>query len=106
MVLKAISQGTLSDPTGSPTQVEVKPSRVFIMALRTASLGVAYGLWALSRWLYVAEPVAPPLGVYLLAVSGVVCAFFIFLGTVALERTVARVWKAIGKALLYVMLFT
>ena len=97
---------TVSVQSDNPTQVDVKPSRGLVIALRTASLAVAYGFWTLSRWLHLAKPVAPPLGIYVLGISALACAFFLFLGTIAPSKTVAKVWKIMGKAVLYILMFT
>ena len=74
--------------------------------MRTASLGVAYGLWVLGRWLFEAKPVATPLGVVLLALTIVVGVFFLFLGTAAPRKVVATVWRILGKGVFYILLFS
>lgn len=88
------------------TRADAKPNWVFATALRAASLGVAYGLWVLLRWLHAAKPVDSPLGTCLPMATALVCACFLFLGTVASDRVVTTVWRIMGKGVLYILMFT
>ncbi len=83
-----------------------QPSWFLVIVLQTASLGVAWGLWVLSRWIYEAKPVADFLGICLLVATALACAFFLLLGTVAPNRVVTTVWKKMGKGILYILMFT
>jgi hypothetical protein len=83
-----------------------EPMWVWVLILRMASIGVAYGMWSLSQWLATAKPLDTALGVVLLTLSAFLCALFLFLGTIAPSKVVAKVWKIMGKGLMYVMMFT
>ena len=83
-----------------------EPHVVAVIGLRGASLALSYGLLLLTQWLWTFDSLATPLGVCLAFVTTILCAFFIFLGVMADGRTVARVWRAMGKAVLYIVMFT
>ena len=101
-----MNQDSFSVQADDRTRVDAKPNWVLVIALRTASLGVAYGLWILSRWLYVAKPVDSPFGICLLVATTLGCAFFLYLGTVAPDKVITTVWEIMGKGLLYILMFT
>ena len=83
-----------------------EPHVVAAIGLRCASLALSYSLFVLTRWLWSSDSLAPQLGVGLALVTGILCAFFIFLGVIADGRTVATVWRAMAKAVLFVLMYT
>ncbi len=92
--------------TDDRTRMDAKPNWVLVIPLQMASLGVAYGLWILTRWLYVAKSVDSPFGIFLLVATTLGCAFFLYLGTVAPDKVITTVWKIMGKGLLNILMFT
>ena len=77
-----------------------------IVSISVTSLAAAYCLWTLSRWLYTAKPVKAPFHIGLLAVSALLCLCFLVLGTAAPDKVVITVWRAIGKGIALIAMFS
>lgn len=96
-------------PTAPPTTPELPPTppRGLILALRALSVAVGYGAMRLAAWALQSE--APSHGSALFALgvtAGAVCMAMAWLGTMASPKAVEKVWKAIGKVVLGLLMFT
>ena len=85
---------------------EASPRRSTVFILRGVSLGTAYGFWFLARWLYQASPTETPITKGLLVVTGACCVLFLLLGAVASDRLLYKIWSAIGKALVFLLMIS
>lgn len=74
--------------------------------LRLLSLSVGYGLLLLARWVHAGDRVPGALGTIAMAAAGMVGLCFLLLGALAPDRTVRAVWRAIGKGLVYLVMFS
>lgn len=99
------SPATGREPPEGHARIETDslPNRTTVFILRGVSLGAAYVFWYLARWLYEADPVSPPLGLCLLVLAATACALFLLLGAVVPDSTLHRIWKAIGKVLVFLL---
>ena len=77
-----------------------------MLALRAASVATAFVFWMLTRWLFRADPVRVPAKLWLTLLATLASAFFLALGAIASDRAVKGVWRALGKAALFILMFT
>lgn len=77
-----------------------------VLALRGLSLGSGYMTWLLAQRLLKTELSTSPFWMALIVCVGLLSAFFVFLAVLAPNKTVRAVWKAIGNAVLFILMVT
>ncbi|MBT3376829.1 MAG: hypothetical protein HN742_16930 [Lentisphaerae bacterium] len=83
------------------------PSRGVTLVLRLLSLAVGYGTMRLSMWALQNDASSHRTSLVVLGVAaGSLCIVLVWLGTLASPKVVGKVWKAIGKVILGLLMFT
>ncbi len=99
-----MNSDTISIQPDSQTSATAKTAWILPVVLRIASLGASYALWIVSGRLFTAKPADSILDSVLLAITILLCAFFLYVGTFAPDRVVICTWKILGKGILYILM--